>query len=204
MYTLRLNYRKFLVVILGFTLTGITIYILIFLHVALKAEIDSKTKSDAILVLGARSYIDGKYNPCLEARVTHAAELYKNGYASKIIVTGGDDKEDRVNEAETMKKIAEENGVLSKDILMEKAATSTYENFILSQRIMEQKGLGSIIIVSEPFHIARASLVAQKLRIAYTVSPAIESSCWQPNKYFSKFFFKEPFAILVYKLQNKF
>lgn len=63
--------------------------------------------------------------------------------------------------------------------------------------------LNSIIIVTEPFHTARAALVAKKLGLKYTISPASISPCWQPWKYFSSYFLKEPFAIILYKIENK-
>jgi uncharacterized SAM-binding protein YcdF (DUF218 family) len=178
-------------------------YVSIAVSVGIHAEKDTKTKSDAIMVLGARSYIDGAYNPCLTARVVHAAELYKKGFGHKLVVTGGNDTEDQVNEAATMKKIAEENGVKPGDILLEKAATSTYENFKLTQPILIKNKLHTVIIVTEPFHMPRAEMIADKQHYAYTVSPATQSPCWQPNKYFSKYFLKEPLAITAYKLQDK-
>ncbi len=181
----------------------IVMYLFLALSVARHAEQDTKLKSDSILVLGARSYINGKYNPCLVARMDHAVDLYKSEYAPKILVSGGNDKEDGVNEAETMRKIAMEKGVRPEDILMEKSATSTYENFHLSQDILKKNKLQSLIIVTEPFHIARASLVADNLGLPHTSSPAKENSCWLPNKYLTKYFLKEPFAIMVYKLQKK-
>lgn len=178
-------------------------YLLFAVYIGEQAENDTKFPSDIILVLGARSYIDGKYNPCLEARVTHAVELYKNHYAAKIIVSGGNDKEDNANEAETMKKIAIEKGVKPEDILLEKKATSTYENFLLSQNILKKNNLHSVIVVTEPFHIARASMIAYKLGYNFTLSPAENSPCWLPNKYFTKYFLKEPLAIMAYKIQNR-
>jgi uncharacterized SAM-binding protein YcdF (DUF218 family) len=178
-------------------------YVSLALYVGRKASQDTTKKSDVILVLGARSYIKGEYNPCLVSRVAHAVDLYEKGIASKIIMSGGDDTEDGVNEAETMKKIAVEKGVDGADIVLEKKATSTYENFRLSKKILEEIGSQSVIIVTEPFHIARASLVAKKAGYDFTVSPAGRSPCWQRYSYFSRYFLKEPIAILTYKLQNK-
>ncbi len=186
-----------------FIILIIVLYSSLALHIAKSANDDTKIRSDAILVLGARSYRANSYNPCLVSRVKQAANLYKAGYARKIIVSGGNDKEDNVNEAETMKKIAGEYGVPGKDIILERQATSTYENFLFSQKILQANNLTSIIIVTEPFHIARSELVARKLNFDYSVSPAIDSPCWLPWRYVSKYFVKEPFAIFMYKLQDK-
>jgi len=198
------NFRHHFILFASFLfLLSIIIYILLAVYIGTQAEKDSKKKSNAILVLGAKSYIEGKYNPCLKARVEHAINLYKSKYASKIIMTGGNDTEDNINEAETMKKIAVENGVRPEDVLLEKRATSTYENLTFSQDILKKNDLKSVKIVTEPFHAARTALVAEKLNLNYTISPASASPCWLPWKYLSHYFLKEPFAIILYKLENK-
>jgi uncharacterized SAM-binding protein YcdF (DUF218 family) len=197
------NFRPLFLLLSSVLIILVFIYLSLAIYVANHAEKDTTSKADTILVLGARSYINGAYNPCLEARVDHAADLYKAKYASKIIVSGGNDREDNVNEAQTMKKIAQEHGVPNSAILLENAATSTYENVVNSQKILSKNHLKTVIIVTEPFHMARASLVADKLGLIYTQSPASISPCWVANKYFSKYFLKEPVAIMIYKLQNK-
>ena len=145
-----------------------------------------------------------RYNPCVLSRVTHAVSLYKNHYAPKILMSGGTD-EDKINEAEIMKKMAIEAGAPAKDILLEKKSTSTYENFSLSQKILQDAGLHSVIIISEPYHIARAELIASKLGYDYSISPAIESTCWDKDNFFANWNFvkKELWALIGYKLLNR-
>lgn len=179
------------------------LYVSVAMHTASQALLDTKKPSDVILVLGARSYIDGAYNPCLKARVDHAVSLQKNRFAPVLLFSGGNDIEDNVNEAETMQKIASESGVPLGDMLLEKEATSTYENFVLAQKIMKKKNLNTVVIVTEPFHMARAKLIAEKLGMNYTVSPAIQSPCWTEGTYLTKYFLKEPLAILQYKLRGR-
>lgn len=191
------------------------------LYIGNRAKLDTKVKSDVILVLGG-SAISGNscfgpickrigfvphphYNPCVVARVDQAVSLYKDHYAPKILMSGGDDTEDNVNEAETMKKIAMEAGVPEEDILMEKKSTSTYENFLLSQEVINKAGLHSVIIVTEPYHNARAELVASKLHYKYSVSPTRTSPCWDEDNFFANWNFlkKELLALIGYKLLNK-
>ncbi len=191
------------------------------MYVVSKAEQDTKVKSDVILVLGGH-VISGTscvgpickqkgfvmkphYNPCVVARVDHAVALYKNHYASKILMSGGTDEESGANEALTMKKWAIASGVPEKDILVEKESTSTYENFALSKEVLSKADLRSVIIVTEPYHIARAGLVASKLQYNYSLSPAVKSVCWNRNNFFANWNFvkKELPAIIVYKLSNK-
>lgn len=199
---MRLSKKYIIGIILCFSVF-LSIYFVLALYISINAEHETKSKSDAILALGARSYIDGKYNPCLKARVEHAVNLYKAKYADKILVSGGIDKEDNVSEAETMKKIAVNLGVPSNNILLEKSSTSTYENLLNSQKVLKTAKLNSIIIVTEPFHSARVALVADKLGLKHTISPVFTSPCWITNKYLSRYFLKEPLALILYKIQNK-
>ena len=197
------------------------LYAAVLIYIGYMAEQDTKVKSDVILVLGGVATSgtscygpicqkigfvpNPHYNPCLVARVDHAVSLYKNYYAPKILMSGGTDEEDNVNEAETMKKIAIEAGVPEADILMEKESTSTYENLALSQKIINEAGLHSVIIVTEPYHIARAGLVASKLHYTYSLSSAIDSPCWVQNNFFANWNFlkKESLTLIAYKLLNK-
>ena len=179
---------------------AVGLYLSVAFYIGKVATHDTKTQSDVILVLGAKAYHGNSYNPCLVSRISHAVDLYKAKYAPKILVSGGFDKEDHASEAETMEKIAINLGVSSDDILLETSSTSTYENLLFSQKVLKSTHLSSIIIVTEPFHAARTKLVAKKLGLKYTISPASTSPCWLPWKYFSLYFLKEPFAVILYSL----
>lgn len=174
-----------------------SIYLIILLEVDKNALKDSHAKSDVIIVLGAKAKINNKINVCLGNRVKQGVQLYKNGFAPKLIFSGGNDQ------AEAMKHLAVTLDTPSEDILVENASLNTYENLVRSKRIMDEKHFNSAIIVSDAFHELRASLIADKLGIKHTVSPAIHSPCWTNGKYFSLFTLREPLAIIVYKLQNK-
>lgn len=200
---------------------GTITYGTLLLYVAHVAERDTKVKSDVILVLGGTA-IGGldcygpvckqgfvpkpRLNPCLVARVDHAVTLYQEGYAPKILMSGGTDKESNVNEAETMKGIAVAAGVPEGDVLMEQKSTSTYENFAFSKAVLAENGLRSVIIVTDPYHNARASLVASKLGYQYTLSPDAESTCWTQDKdkpLTNRDSRREVLAIIYYKLLGK-
>lgn len=184
------------------------IYTAIAIHIAQTVYIDNKTPSDAIIVLGARSYINGEVNQCVQARVEHAINLYNDGFAKKIIMSGGTDKKPvfhETNEALEMKKMALnlDPNINEADILIEGESTSTYENLIYSNQIMNKHSLNSAIIVTEPFHSPRANLVATSLNLDHSVSPTLTSTCWNNQKYFSTYFLREPIATIFYKLSGK-
>ncbi|MDE1924917.1 MAG: YdcF family protein [Patescibacteria group bacterium] len=207
------------------TIVAVAVFTLIFYaallaYIANEAEQDTKVKSDAILVLGGEA-ISGiscygpicqhgfvphpQLNPCLVARVDHAVSLYKDGYAPKILMSGGTDADTNVNEAETMKKIAIDAGISEADILTEAKSSSTYENFTFSQKILVEADLHSVIIITDPYHNARAALVASKLQYDYTLSPDVESTCWTQDKNnpFNRDSLREASALIEYKLLNE-
>lgn len=55
---------------------------------------------DAVVVMGAAQY-DGRPSPQLQARLDHVVELWNEGIAPTIIVTGGNQPGDRFTEAES-------------------------------------------------------------------------------------------------------
>jgi uncharacterized SAM-binding protein YcdF (DUF218 family) len=213
--------KKFLIILSILVASFLLLFVSLLLYIGNQAQQDTKVKSDVILVLGGNVYggtscygpicqqkgfvMQRRLNPCLVARVDHAVSLYKDHYAPKILMSGGNDQEDNANEAEAMKKIATVAGVPAKDILMEKKSTSTYENFLFSQKILDEAGLHSVIIVTDPYHNARSSLVASKLHYKYTVSPDVDSPCWDQDKnnFTNRDSVREVWAIIGYKLLNK-
>src|SRR5690242_18485159 len=59
---------------------------------------DERRPVDAILVLGAAQW-NGAPSPVLQARLDHAIELYRAGYAPRVAVTGGVGDGDQYSEA---------------------------------------------------------------------------------------------------------
>lgn len=178
------------------------------------ANQDTKVKSDAIIVLGEAamggtscfgprcqhsSPSAPHYNVCLESRINHAVSLYKNHYASKIVMSGGADKSDNVNEAETMKTIAMKDGIPGSDILLENQSASTYQNLAFSQKVLNKAGLRSAIIVTDRSTNARAGLVASKLHYKFALSPDSGTSC----THISDYVLREPLAIIYYFISGK-
>lgn len=178
------------------------IYASVYFYIAKNALRDNKIPSDVIIVLGAKSNRKDTYNLCLVERVNHGTQLLKKGYAKKIIFSGGNDTVDS-NQAENMKQIAVLSGVNPQSILLEKDSINTYQNLVYTKSIMEKQKLYTAIIVTDPYHTPRASLLAGKLQLRHTVSPALKSPCWTNYTYFSPHILKEPFAIIYYFLSGK-
>ena len=86
-----------------------------------------------------------------------AAELYHQGYAPKILFTGGLGRNTRelfsVSEAEKFAKVAMVCGVPEEDILLEDQSTNTKENILFTRKLLEEKGIphDRILGVHKPY-----------------------------------------------------
>ena len=196
--------RKAIYITLYLFVLGLFIYVSTAIYIANRVGEDSKKNSDVIVVLGAKTYQDGQYDPCLKGRVEHGVALYKEGYAPKIVMTGGPDQEDGTIEAEVMQKIALEAGVPEKDIILEPNSTSTYENMVNTRSILEERHYSSAIIVTAPYHMPRARMTATTNLIPdISVSPATAEACLKKGSYTSADFLREPLALIFYIVTGK-
>ena len=98
-----------------------------FVQVWRAARRDDARPSDAIVVLGAAQY-DGRPSPVLAARLDHAIDLYDDGIAPVIVVTGGRQPGDRFTEATAAANYLHDHGVPDDAILRETTGRSSWES----------------------------------------------------------------------------
>lgn len=181
---------------------GIIVHLSLLVYIQSHAFVDSAVPSDAVLVLGTRPNTYGA-NPCLVARVKQAAWLYHGGLARKIVFSGGKLGSDALSEAEVMERVASDFGIAKEDIFLEFKSTSTYENLLFSSDIFSREHLSSVIIVSDAYHLPRAALIAKKLGLDYTLSPAQDSPCTTEWHNVLLFFIYEPLKMVLYAITGK-
>lgn len=151
-------------------------------------------KADAVIVLGAQAYYPaGRWNPCLVARVKRGVELVQAGFAPVLVLSGGVDKEDGAVEAKVMQDIAVSFGLNKELTLLEPESTSTAENLRFSKGLLSRL---KVLIVSDPFHLARAGALARKIGLEPTVVGAPQSPCWSRFGMLSRFALREPLAMI--------
>lgn len=96
----------------------------------------------------------GNFNTDIAVR---AAELYHQGWAPKILFTGGLGRNTQglLSEAEAVRfgKVAMDLGVPEGDILLEDKSTNTAENIRFTRALLEEKAIphGRILGVHQPF-----------------------------------------------------
>ncbi|MBJ7504957.1 MAG: YdcF family protein [Ilumatobacteraceae bacterium] len=124
---------------------------------------------DALVVLGAAQY-DGRPSPQLRARLNHALMLWQRDAAALIVVTGGKRAGDRFTEAETSRDYLIARGVPAGAIVVEPRGTSTFESLAAVRDDDVTRTLQRVVVVSDPYHVMRAQLVARELGFDATSS----------------------------------
>jgi len=91
-------------------------------------------------------------------RFDHAVELYRQGYARKLMVSGGTQDPEGLGPrpAYVMRDEALRLGIPPSDILFEDQSTSTVEQAQIARDLLAQGGYTSVILVTDFYHSRRA------------------------------------------------
>jgi uncharacterized SAM-binding protein YcdF (DUF218 family) len=135
---------------------------------------DERRPADAIVVLGAAQY-DGRPSPVFAARIDHAIDLFDDGLAPYLVVTGGKAEGDRTTEAASARAYAMDRGVPSSAILAEDQSRTTLESMHGVAALMDAHELSSAVFVSDPTHMLRVLRMAADAGITGYGSPTTTS-----------------------------
>lgn len=125
---------------------------------------------DVAIVLGA-AVLGDEPSPVFKARIDHAINLYQRKQVKRIIATGGLAEGDTLSEGEAARLYAIKHGVPGDAILAETESRSTKQNLANAKRIMKENELQTAVIVSDPHHLLRAGMHADRLGIQHVLSP---------------------------------
>src|SRR5689334_5659604 len=134
------------------------------------ARRDTAEPSSAIVVLGAAQYV-GRPSPVLRARLDHAIDLWRKGLAPRLIFTGGVGDHDTTSEAAVGQRYAIGRGVPPRAILIENAGRSTAASLQHVATLMDAEPSRDVILVSDPFHMLRLSILARRFGMIPLSSP---------------------------------
>lgn len=151
-------------------LLAVLYYAVTFFQVWSTGRSDQARPVDAIVVMGAAQY-DGRPSPQLEARLDQVLELWPEGYAPIVVATGGNIPGDRFTEAESSATYLAAAGVPASAILQENEGASTYESLQNVAELLDERGLSSVLIVTDPYHALRARMIAAEVGLDAHVSP---------------------------------
>lgn len=169
-------FRLFVAIALTFAGLWIASAVAVFIFAAR----DNARRADAIVVLGAAQY-DGRPSPVLKARIDHALALFNRNLAPRLIVTGGRGEGDTTSEAAVARNYALRAGVPDSAILLESTGRTTEESIRAVASILETRELHSAVLVSDPAHMFRLWVLAQRFGVTPYTSPT-RTSPTRPNR----------------------
>lgn len=140
--------------------TNLTVVVKTDARIFVPEDFQKNADFNCILVLGA-GVRGGKPSDMLRDRLDTAIELYFDGTAPKLLLSGDHQSED-YDEVGVMSAYAIENGVPEADILLDHLGLSTYESVIRSKDVF---GIHSMVIVTQEYHLPRALYIAEQLEI---------------------------------------
>lgn len=157
-------FAALLAVLLGYV--GVT-----FFQVWSAANSDDRSPASAIVVLGAAQY-DGRPSPALQHRLDHAVELYRQGVAKVVVVSGGKQTGDRTTEGKVGYDYLRSKGIPDSAIRVEVGGTDTFEELSATALIVHNAKLGKdVVVVTDPYHAYRSAAIAGEVGLDAHVSP---------------------------------
>ncbi len=115
----------------------------------------------AIVVMGAAQY-DGAPSPDLASRLEQAERLWRQHYASAVMVTGAKQPGDQFTEAEASARYLRAAGIPAGDIL-EAGGNDSWDNLADAAPTLLARGDKTVLVVTDPFHEARSLAIASSV-----------------------------------------
>ena len=137
-------------------------------------------------MLGCRLAAEGRPSERLRRRVARAVELYRAGGAPLLVLSGGGSGP--VSEASIMRDLARAAGVPEPALLCEPHSRNTVENAVNTSRLLRERGLTRVILVSDQAHLPRAALLFRLVGLevvgragvrAYSRAHTLLSACYE-------------------------
>jgi uncharacterized SAM-binding protein YcdF (DUF218 family) len=96
------------------------------------------------------------------ARLDHAITLWRRDLAPIMIVTGGTGTGDTTSEAAVSQRYAMRRGVPIAQILLETEGRTTSQSMEGVAALMSGRGRRDVLLVSDPFHMLRLTILARR------------------------------------------
>ena len=187
-------------VILGFNVLCMTVFVFVEVLIMCGMVSLQQKNLDYLIVLGAQ--IRGRViTGTLKRRLDKALTYLKKNEETLCIVSGGQGRGEAVSEAQAMAEYLIANGIAEERVILENQSKSTYENLTNCLEIIDEPEKDKVGIVTNNFHIYRATKYAQM--VGYKKVYSIVASC--DMILFLNYMVREFFAVLKMfkKYKNK-
>lgn len=175
---------------------GFVVYTVALVFVLIVSQQDQRRKADAIVVLGAAQY-NGRPSPVLRARLDHALGLWQSGLAPQIVVTGGVGRGDRLSEAAVGRRYLAQRGVPDRALVALPQGRSTEASMTAVAAWLRQREPAAVLLVSDPFHMARLRFEARRTGLEAYTSPTATSPISDNPNLEIRYLFREGFKVPV-------
>lgn len=165
------------------------------------ARVDDQQPVDAVVVLGAAQY-NGEPSAVLAARLRHAAQLYADGVAPRIVTVGGGQAGDRYTEAEASRDWLIEQGVTPSAVVAVPEGVDTLGSLRAVAESAREQGWESALLVSDPWHSLRARTMARDAGLEAWTSPTRSGPIVQTRETQARYIYRETGALLFYALTH--
>ena len=142
----------------------------------------SRKPTDFVIVLGAGLLNGREITPLLKSRIDKGLQFLTGN--NSLVFSGGKGSDEALSEAQAMANYAIEQGVPTKQIILEEKSTNTYENMLFSKQII---GNHSARFVTNNFHVFRASLFAKKVGLKADGNGSKTAFYYLPNAILREF-----------------
>lgn len=126
-------------------------------------EAETEAKVQYLIILGCKLEGD-QPGRCLQARIDRAAEYLLEHPDVIAIGSGGQGSNEAIPEGKAIKNSLLQYGIGEERILVEDRSTSTYENFVFTKQILDEREKGkayNIAFVTNDFHLYRSRYLAK-------------------------------------------
>ncbi|MCK4999647.1 MAG: YdcF family protein [Anaerohalosphaera sp.] len=158
---------------------------------------DYRRNADAIVVLGARVYADGRCSDALADRVRTGCQLYNEGLAGVIVFSGGPGDGD-IHETDAMRTMAIGLGVPAEAIIVDRAGLCTQATVENTCQTFAANGIDKVLVVSHFYHLPRIKLTYQRNGLEVYTIPAKERCTLRA---LPKYLLREIAALWVYYIR---
>jgi vancomycin permeability regulator SanA len=165
----------------------------------LVARDDDRRPSEVILVLGAAQF-DGRPSSIFEARLVHARNLYQDGVAPLIMTVGGSAPGDRLTEASAGRDYLVGVGVPAEDVVAVEVGRDTLQSVDAAAERMEQLGLDTAVIVTDPWHALRTRTMARDEGIDAVASPTRRGPAVRTRETQVRYIARETLGLIYYRI----
>ena len=168
------------------------------MRIALFGRNHTTRHGDVAVVLGAR-VIHGEACPVLRERVRHGVELWCRGQVRRVMLTGGRAQDWGVSECEAARRAAIELGAPEEVLILESSSRTTWENMVQAHHLMQQHGLETALIVSDPPHMMRAMAMARRAGLRAEPAPTAFTR-YRSRRKRAVFLWREARSYLAFRL----